>query len=83
MKKVTSYSKFRENKDDVIDYLYSFNITEINNDIHDLVTSGPSEDRKEIIENILLVISDRLSEDDYQKLESDLHKEYPTKIKKK
>ena len=81
-KKIVNYSDFKEKKDDVIAYLYSFKMSELNSDIHDLITCSSNEDRTEIIQNILLVISDKLSDDDYQKLEADLNKEYPTKKKK-
>ena len=80
-KNIVNYSDFKEKKDDVIAYLYSFRLTELNSDIHDLITSNSSENRKEIIQNILLIISDKLTDDDYQKLEEDLNKEYPTKKK--
>jgi len=81
LKNIMKFSKFTlennsEIESDVVNYLSSLNDNEINSDLNDLIKSHNIEDKKELIEDILLHISDKLKDDEFHAVEDELKKTF-------
>jgi len=79
IKKFNQFSIIMESE--VIGFLKNLNKPEVNSDLNDLFKSHDFLERKELIEDILLVVSDEVSEEDLHKIEDDLNLEFLQKNK--
>lgn len=61
-------------KYDVVRYLTDLNDKIINGDLNDLIKSHDNEDKKELIEDVLLHISDKLNDNEFHTIEDELKK---------
>ena len=59
---------------DIFNYLSKLGSSEINNDIDELKITTDEESKSYLIENILLEVSELVSDDDYHKIETELKK---------
>lgn len=59
---------------DIFDYLSKLGSSEINNDIEELKKTTDEESISYLIENILLEVSELVSDEDYHKVENELKK---------
>jgi len=79
IKKFNQFSIIMESE--VIGFLKNLNKPEVNSDLNDLFKSHDFLERKELIEDILLAVSDEVSEEDLHKIEDDLNLEFLQKNK--
>ena len=73
LKNIMEFSSFNLNKEsDVIQFLSNLNHGPVNSLSKDLTESYDLDEKKELIEDILLCISDKLNDDDFHKVEDEL-----------
>ena len=81
LKNIMEFSKFiledkSEIESDVVKYLSGLNDGVVNSDLNDLITSHSIEDKKELIEDVLLHIGDKLEDDEFHAVEDELKKTF-------
>ena len=81
LKNIMKFSKFiledkSEIESDVVKYLSSLNDGLINSDLNDLIKSHNIEDKRELIEDVLLHIGDKLEDDEFHAVEDELKKTF-------
>ncbi len=74
IKKFNQFSLVMESE--TISFLKGLKRPEINSDLNDLFVSTDFLERKELIEDILLVIGDVVDDEQYHKIEDELNSEF-------
>lgn len=74
IKKWTSFISESQTETDVFDLLSKLGISEINSDLEELKKTTDEESKSYLIENILLEVSELVSDDEYHMIETELKK---------
>jgi len=77
LKNIITYMSFineDSNKFDVIEFLSDLGDPIVNNDINELVISHTLEEKKELIEDVLLHVGDIIGDKEYSLVDSELRK---------
>lgn len=74
IKKVMEHYEFTNKNTDILDFLYKMEDPIVNGDVNSLIRSHDKNEKEELIEDILLHISDKLSDEDFHQIEDELRK---------
>ena len=73
LKNILEFSRFNLDKDsDVVKHLKKLNDDLVNKLLLDMERSNNLDEKKELVEDILLHISDKLNDEDFHKVEDEL-----------
>lgn len=74
--KIMEYFEFTKSDSDIIQFLYDLNDSELNGFVNELIKSRDIKEKTELVEDILLIIGDIVSDTEYYSVHKYLNDEF-------